>query len=132
MKRDRMRVLGWSLVGLGCAICLLTIGTLPFRTANYDESLRMWFLARSLRGDVIRMGGEVNTLLGPPPATPAEVTVAGLLVGAVPMGFGILLLAIRRPEPVVEIKKKMPAPVKCPEPLYPKATAYAIPPWEKP
>jgi hypothetical protein len=138
MKWDRMPVVGWGLVLVGLAMWALTLAMLPGRVATYGESVNTWKLSRSLQADVIRRGGG-PVILEAPPRSPSEVMFAGLIAGAVPAGFGMLLLAIRRPMPrpthnQAEHQKSReaitPPPVIAESP-YPKATAWKRPPWEQ-
>jgi hypothetical protein len=124
MNRDPMRILAWTFVGLGAAVWFFMIATLPLRVANYEKAVETygeWAVIRHM-------------------ATPAGAMLIGFVVGTIPFGFGILLLAIRRPTPrtrrqETEQEKAREAVASAPTVSgspYPRAKAWKRPPWERP
>jgi hypothetical protein len=129
MKRDKMRIFAWSLVGLGIIIGVFTI---PVARAECSRHLEIWKRWVAATGR-----------MQPMPDCPNFA--GGFLLGAGLMGFGILLLAIRRPLPRSEVQdtRRVSNPVSSgvaaaknamddlQKPL-PKGTVATPPPWDDP
>ena len=120
MNRDPMRVVAWCLVGLGVAVLLLTVPLV--RAANENAAVQARAYAR--------LSGRYE------PSEPALTAGGMILTGGIIAGFGMLLLAIRRPQskPVDDAPKSVVRAAIVPPPLpapYPKARAVTRPPWEK-
>ena len=86
MNRDPTRIVAWVLVGLGVLVIVLTKFVVD---ANYDAVLTYW----SQHPVSLRR-----------PAEPSYL--GGWLTGAILAGFGVLLLAIRRPKPQSDPRRK--------------------------
>jgi len=127
MKRDRMRTLAWLVVVMGAAVGVLTIALVNAQNATQDA------LARAIAQAYGSYREPHHASYG-----------AGLLVGAAIAGFGLLLLAIRRPAPRAGPRVSMRGRLRAlrakarevisgpPEAPLPKAKpTYTPPPWEK-
>src|SRR3989442_13555545 len=93
--RDRMRAVGWSLVGIGPAISVVSwllalLETARRRHAWHEQARQsMSFRELSLHLDIVNRG-----------LVPAWTTVnpwPGIIVGLAIAGLGVIVLAIRRP-----------------------------------
>lgn len=143
MKRDRMRLFAWVLVTIGVLLWGLGAVRAIQRVSQYDQMVEIWQTIRALDRHIVASGGTPPGPLPPYPATPWEVFGAGLLLGAFPFAFGVLILAIRRPAPQGDVAKPSlwaalsrgrqalnRLAFSRREPI-PKATVVALPPWEK-
>jgi hypothetical protein len=93
--RDRMRVVGWSLVGMGPAISVVSwllalLETASRRRAWHEQALQSMSLSElRLHLDMLNRG-----------LVPAWTTInpwPGIIVGLAIAGLGVVVLAIRRP-----------------------------------
>jgi hypothetical protein len=95
MKRDPMRVFAWLLVALGAANIVLTIPVVNALNKIADE-----------------VSSHIATTYGRYSEPSYGGYGPGFVTGAVIAGFGLLLLAIRRPQRRAELHATEPRPAE--------------------
>jgi hypothetical protein len=139
MKRDKMRVFAWLLVTVGLLFICLGIVAAMGQSARYDNEMQAWERIRALNRIIIEMHGDPPGPMPARPATPLDLFFFGCELGMLPLAFGVLLLAIRRP---IWLEKRRSLGFRVTaaraalnslvaEAPLPKATAATPPPWEK-
>ena len=95
-RRDPMRLFAWCLVVVGLVIGSISVSYATYETTMHEE---VW-IQRELRSqNAARLRRVIRDIdLGVRPAGVIVSPWPGGLAGAGVMAFGVLLLAIRRPE----------------------------------